>query len=153
MGDIRSLIEKAEEVIDEDIATETMNAMLSGKFTLKDMQNQFEMMNSMGPMNKVMNMIPGLSGKIPKEASQMTEDTIEHFKVIMSSMTDEEMENPKIIKHSRIQRISRGAGVSESDVKDLLKYYNNTKKAMKGISRRGMGGGAMNRLMGQFMNR
>ena len=121
--------------------------------TLKDMQNQFEMMNSMGPMNKVMNMIPGLSGKIPKEASQMTEDTIEHFKVIMSSMTDEEMENPKIIKHSRIQRISRGAGVSESDVKDLLKYYNNTKKAMKGISRRGMGGGAMNRLMGQFMNR
>ncbi len=149
MGDIRSLIEKAEEVIDEDIATETMNAMLSGKFTLKDMQNQFEMMNSMGPMNKVMNMIPGLSGKIPKEASQMTEDTIEHFKVIMSSMTDEEMENPKIIKHSRIQRISRGAGVSESDVKDLLKYYNNTKKAMKGISRRGMG----NRLMGQFMNR
>ena len=77
-------------------------------------------------MNKVMNMIPGLSGKIPKEASQMTEDTIEHFKVIMSSMTDEEMENPKIIKHSRIQRISRGAGVSESDVKDLLKYYNNT---------------------------
>ena len=92
MGDIRSLIEKAEEVIDEDIATETMNAMLSGKFTLKDMQNQFEMMNSMGPMNKVMNMIPGLSGKIPKEASQMTEDTIEHFKVIMSSMTDEEME-------------------------------------------------------------
>ncbi|MEE3444541.1 MAG: signal recognition particle protein Srp19, partial [Methanobrevibacter sp.] len=105
------------------------------------------------PMNKVMNMIPGLSGKIPKEASQMTEDTIEHFKVIMSSMTDEEMENPKIIKHSRIQRISRGAGVSESDVKDLLKYYNNTKKAMKGISRRGMGGGAMNRLMGQFMNR
>ena len=56
MGDIRSLIEKAEEVIDEDIATETMNAMLSGKFTLKDMQNQFEMMNSMGPMNKVMNM-------------------------------------------------------------------------------------------------
>ena len=153
MGDIRSLIEKAEEVIDEDIATETMNAMLSGKFTLKDMQNQFEMMNSMGPMNKVMNMIPGLSRKIPKEASQMTEDTIEHFKVIMSSMTDEEMENPKIIKHSRIQRISRGAGVSESDVKDLLKYYNNTKKAMKGISRRGMGGGAMNRLMGQFMNR
>ncbi len=151
MGDIRSLIEKAEEVIDEDIATETMNAMLSGKFTLKDMQNQFEMMNSMGPMNKVMNMIPGLSGKIPKEASQMTEDTIEHFKVIMSSMTDEEMENPKIIKHSRIQRISRGAGVSESDVKDLLKYYNNTKKAMKGISRRGMGGGAMNRLMGHYI--
>ena len=66
-------------------------------------------------------------------------------------MTKEEMENPKIIKHSRIERIAKGAGVDESEVKDLLKYYNNTKKAMKGIGRRGMGGGAMNRLMGQFM--
>ena len=151
MGDIRSLIEKAEEVIDEDVATKTMNNMLSGKFTLMDMQNQFEMMNSMGPMQQVMNMIPGLGGKIPKEASQMTEDKINEFKVIMSSMTEEEMLNPKIIKQSRIQRIARGSGVDENSVKELLRYYNNTKKAMKGIGRRGMGGGAMNRIMGQFM--
>lgn len=153
MGDIRSLIEKAEEVIDEDVAEKTMNNMLSGKFTLKDMENQFEMMNSMGPMKQVLNMIPGLGGKIPKEATKMTEDKINQFKIIMSSMTDEEMENPKLIKSSRIARISRGAGVGETDVKELLKYYNNTKKAMKGIGRRGMGGGAMNRMMGQFMNR
>ena len=151
MGDIRSLIEKAEEVIDEDIATKTMNNMLSGKFTLMDMQNQFEMMNSMGPMQQVMNMIPGLGGKIPKEASQMTEDKITEFKIIMSSMTEEEMLNPKIIKQSRITRIARGSGVDENSVKELLRYYNNTKKAMKGIGRRGVGGGAMNRLMGQFM--
>jgi len=102
-------------------------------------------------MQQVMNMIPGLGGKIPKEASQMTEDKISSFKIIMSSMTEEEMLNPKIIKQSRIQRIARGSGVEESDVKELLKYYNNTKKAMKGIGRRGMGGGAMNRIMGQFM--
>ena len=151
MGDIRSLIEKAEEVIDEDVATKTMNNMLSGKFTLMDMQNQFEMMNSMGPMQQVMNMIPGLGGKIPKEASQMTEDKINEFKIIMSSMTEEEMLNPKIIKQSRITRIARGSGVDENSVKELLRYYNNTKKAMKGIGRRGVGGGAMNRLMGQFM--
>ena len=151
MGDIRSLIEKAEEVIDEDVATKTMNNMLSGKFTLMDMQNQFEMMNSMGPMQQVMNMIPGLGGKIPKEASQMTEDKINEFKIIMSSMTEEEMLNPKIIKTSRITRIARGSGVDENSVKELLRYYNNTKKAMKGIGRRGMGGGAMNRIMGQFM--
>ena len=138
-------------VIDEDIATKTMNNMLSGKFTLMDMQNQFEMMNSMGPMQQVMNMIPGLGGKIPKEASQMTEDKITEFKIIMSSMTEEEMLNPKIIKQSRITRIARGSGVDENSVKELLRYYNNTKKAMKGIGRRGVGGGAMNRLMGQFM--
>ena len=132
MGDIKSLIEKAEENIDEDIAEKTMNNMLTGKFTLMDMKNQFEMMNSMGPMQQVLNMIPGMGNK-----------------------TEEEMLNPKIIKQSRIQRIARGSGVDESDVKELLKYYNNTKKTMKGLGKRSgrLGGGAMNRMMGQFMNR
>ncbi|MCF0226719.1 MAG: signal recognition particle protein [Methanobrevibacter sp.] len=152
MGDIQSLIEKAEENIDEDIAEQTMNNMMSGKFTLMDVKNQFEMMNKMGPMQQVLNMIPGLGGKIPKEASKMTEDKIDTYKVMMSSMTEEEMLNPKIIKQSRVRRIARGAGVNESDVKDLLKYYNNTKKAMKGMGRRGrLGGGGMNRVMSQFM--
>lgn len=152
MGDIQSLIEKAEESIDEDIAEKTMNAMMSGKFTLNDMKNQFEMMNKMGPMQQVLNMIPGLGGKIPKEASKMTEDKINQYKIIMSSMTSEEMENPKLIKKSRAQRIARGSGMDESEIKELLKYYNNTKKAMKGIGKRGgRGGGSMNRIMGQFM--
>ena len=152
MGDIQSLIEKAEENIDEDLAEKTMNAMMSGKFTLTDMKNQFEMMNKMGPMQQVLNMIPGMGGKIPKEASKMTEDKIQSYKVIMSSMTSEEMENPKLLKHSRITRIARGAGVDESDIKDMLKYYNNARKAMKGLGKHGhRGGGSMNRLMGQFM--
>ena len=72
----------------------------------------------------------------------------------MSSMTQEEMENPRIIKQSRIQRIARGAGVEEKDIKELLKYYNNSKKAMKGIGKRGgFGGGNMARLMNQFGRR
>ena len=155
MGDIQSLIEKAEENIDEDIAEKTMNNMLTGKFTLMDMKNQFEMMNKMGPMQQVLNMIPGMGNKISKEASKMTEDKIDAYKIMMSSMTEEEMLNPKIIKQSRIQRIARGSGVDETEVKELLKYYNNTKKTMKGIGKRGgrLGGGAMNRMMGQFMNR
>ena len=132
-----------------------MNNMLTGKFTLVDMKNQFDMMNKMGPMQQVLNMIPGMGNKIPKEASKMTEDKIASYKIMMSSMTEEEMLNPKIIKQSRVQRIARGSGVSESEVKELLKYYNNTKKTMKGIGKRGgrLGGGAMNRMMGQFMNR
>ena len=155
MGDIKSLIEKAEENIDEDIAEKTMNNMLTGKFTLMDMKNQFEMMNSMGPMQQVLNMIPGMGNKITKEASKMTEDKLESYKIMMSSMTEEEMLNPKIIKQSRIQRIARGSGVDETEVRELLKYYNNTKKTMKGIGKRGgrLRGGAMNRMMGQFMQR
>ena len=153
MGDIKSLIEKAEENIDEDVAEQTMNNMLKGKFTLVDMKNQFDMMNKMGPMQQVLNMIPGMGNKIPKEASKMTEEKIDSYKIMMSSMTQEEMENPKIIKHSRVQRIARGAGVDESEVKDLLKYYNNTRKTMKGLGKRGgrLSDGAMNRMMGQFM--
>ena len=155
MGDIQSLIEKAEENIDEDVAEKTMNNMLTGKFTLMDMKNQFEMMNKMGPMQQVLNMIPGMGNKISKEASKMTEDKIDSYKIMMSSMTEEEMLNPKIIKQSRIQRIARGSGVDETEVKELLKYYNNTKKTMKGLGKRSgrLGGGAMNRMMGQFMNR
>ena len=98
-----------------------------------DMKNQFEMMNKMGPMQQVLNMIPGMGNKISKEASKMTEDKIDSYKIMMSSMTEEEMLNPKIIKQSRIQRIARGSGVDETEVKELLKYYNNTKKTMKGI--------------------
>ena len=137
MGDIKSLVEKAEENIDEDIAQKTMQNMFTGKFTLKDMQNQFDMMNKMGPMQQVINMIPGMGNKIPKEASKVTEEKIEYYKVILSSMTEEEMLNPKLIKQSRIRRIARGSGVDESDVRDLLKYYNTSKKAMKGLGKRG----------------
>jgi signal recognition particle subunit SRP54 len=151
MGDIKTLIEKAEEVVDKDVATETMNNMLSGKFTIKDMENQFAMMNKMGSMKQIMNMIPGFGGKIPKEASQMTEDKINRYKVIMSSMNDYEKDNPKVIKQSRVIRIAKGSGVKNEEVKELLKHYNNTKKTMKGIGKRGMGVGTVGRLMGQFM--
>ncbi len=149
MGDIKTLMEKAEEVADEDMVAETMDAMLSGKFTLKDMQTQFEMMGKMGPMQQIMNMIPG-AGKMPKNASQVTEEKIDKYKILMSSMTQYEMEHPEVIKQSRVKRIARGAGMRNEDVKELLKYYNVTKKAMKGLGRRKMGG-PMGNLMRQFM--
>lgn len=149
MGDIKTLLERAEEVADEDMAAETMDAMLSGKFTLKDMQTQFEMMGKMGPMQQIMNMMPG-TGKLPKNASQMTEEKIDKYKIIMSSMTNYEMENPGVIKQSRVKRIARGSGMKNEDVKELLKYYNVTKKAMKGFGKRKMSG-PMGQLMRQFM--
>ncbi|MDO9045903.1 MAG: signal recognition particle protein Srp54 [Methanobacteriaceae archaeon] len=149
MGDIKTLLEKAEEVADEDMAAETMDAMLSGKFTLKEMQSQFEMMGKMGPMNQIMNMMPGM-GKLPKNASQMTEDKIDKYKIIMNSMTNYEMEHPTEIKQSRMKRIARGSGMKNEDVKELLKYYNVTKKAMKGFGKRKMSG-PMGQLIRQFM--
>jgi len=150
MGDIKTLIERAEEIVDEDVDAEAMDAMLSGKFTLKDMYSQFEMMNKMGPMQQVMNMLPGMGGKLPKNASQITEEKLTKYKILMDSMTEEELTHPEIIKQSRVKRISRGSGMRNEDVKELLKYYQVTKKAIKGFGKRKMGG-PLGQMMRQMM--
>jgi signal recognition particle subunit SRP54 len=150
MGDIKTLIERAEEIVDEDVDAEAMDAMLSGKFTLKDMYSQFEMMNKMGPMQQVMNMLPGMGGKLPKNASQITEEKLTKYKILMDSMTEEELSHPEIIKQSRVKRISRGSGMRNEDVKELLKYYQVTKKAIKGFGKRKMGG-PLGQMMRQMM--
>ena len=150
MGDIRTLLERAEEIADADADMGSVDAMLSGKFTLKDMYSQFEMMDKMGPMQQVMNMIPGAGGKLPKNASQVTEEKLAKYKVLMSSMTEHELEHPEIIKQSRVKRIARGSGMRNEDVKELLKYYNVTKKAMKGFGKRKMGG-PLGQMMKQMM--
>jgi len=150
MGDIKTLLEKAEEIAEEDINVESMDAMISGKFTLKDMYSQFEMMNKMGPMQQVMNMLPGMGGKLPKNASQVTEEKLAKYKIIMDSMTDYELTHPEVLKQSRVKRISRGSGVRNEDVKELMKYYNMTKKAIKGFGKRKMGG-PLGQMMRQFM--
>jgi signal recognition particle subunit SRP54 len=150
MGDIKTLLEKAEEIADEDVNVESMDAMLSGKFTLKEMYSQFEMMNKMGPMQQVMNMLPGMGGKLPKNASQVTEEKLAKYKIIMDSMTDYELTHPEVLKQSRVKRISRGSGVRNEDVKELMKYYNMTKKAIKGFGKRKMGG-PLGQMMRQFM--
>ena len=150
MGDIKALIERAEEIAEEDLDRDAMDAMLSGKFTLKDMYSQFEMMNKMGPMQQVMNMLPGMGGKLPKNASQVTEEKLTKYKIMMDSMTEKELTHPEVIKQSRVKRIARGSGMRNEDVKELLKYYNVTKKAMKGFGKRKMGG-PLGQMMRQMM--
>ncbi|AUB55385.1 signal recognition particle protein Srp54 [Methanobacterium subterraneum] len=150
MGDIKSLIERAEEIAEEDVDAEAMDAMLSGKFTLKDMYSQFEMMNKMGPMQQVMNLLPGMGNKLPKNASQVTEEKLGKYKILMDSMTEEELTHPEIIKQSRVKRIARGAGMRNEDVKELLKYYQVTKKAIKGFGKRKMNG-PLGQMMRQMM--
>jgi signal recognition particle subunit SRP54 len=150
MGDIKTLIERAEEIAEEDVDMESVDAMLSGKFTLKDMYSQFEMMNKMGPMQQVMNMMPGMGNKLPKNASQVTEEKLSKYRILMDSMTEYELEHPEVIKQSRVKRISRGAGMRNEDVKELLKYYQVTRKAIKGFGKRKMGG-PLGQMMRQMM--
>jgi signal recognition particle subunit SRP54 len=133
MGDLKSLAEMMEE--EPPIQEEDVEAMLKGKFTLKDMYKQMEAINKMGPIQKVMQMLPlGSFGvDIPDGTLQSTKDTLTRFKYIMDSMTEEEMEDPHIIRSSRIRRISRGAGVPTESVRELLKYHKLMQRAMKGV--------------------
>lgn len=131
MGDIKGLIEKAQDNLkDEEF---DMESFMKGRFTLKDMYKQLESLNKMGPMKQIMQMLPlgSMGMKIPEETYQMTGDKLARYRVLMDSMTEEEMLNPRLIGSSRIKRISIGSGSSPDDVRELLKYYKTMQNAMK----------------------
>ena len=135
MGDIKSLLEKAEESLKGKDAEKTARRMMSGKFTLHDMYDQMDMLSGMGPLNKITDMLPGnFSGKLKNVDMDGTQNKLQRFRIIMDSMTDSEMDDPSVVRASRIKRIARGAGVENREVKELLKYYNMTKRMMKGLS-------------------
>ncbi len=133
MGDIQSLLEAAEGVIDEVKAEETLSNIMRGKFSLIEMRDQMEMLTNMGPLKKLMSMFPGGPGSLPDDELEAMQDKLRKFKIIMSSMTDQELQEPKMIKSSRVKRIANGSGVQTKDVRALLNHYNTTKKQMKGI--------------------
>ncbi len=133
MGDIRTLLEKASSVMRQEDAEDLARNIMGGKFTLKDMYKQMEMLGKMGPLSKLLDLLPiGGSMKNSPEI-EVQQERLSQYRVIMDSMTDEEQENPRIIKAQRIHRIARGAGVAPSDVRMLLKQYENSIKMVKGI--------------------
>ena len=149
MGDLRALIERAEEAMGDDEID--VNAMLKGKFTLRDMYKQLESIKKMGPLKQVMGMIPMGGLDMPDDALDVTSVKMERYKIVMDSMTDEELENPTLINSSRTNRIALGAGAKPEEVRELIKYYKTMQKTMKAM-RGGMGGGKFNmqRMMKKF---
>jgi len=126
-GDLQGLLEKAKEVeFDEEIA----ERFISGKFTLEDLYSQIEQMKKLGSLKKIMDMLP-FGAKIPSNMLDIQEEKLKIFRVIMDSMTDEEMKNPEIIKRSRVERIAKGSGRKTEEVKELLNHYKKMKKMMK----------------------
>jgi len=128
LGDIEGLLEKAKEV---DFDEESAKRIMSGKFTMNDVYSQIQQMQGMGSMSKLMEMLP-LGAKIPKELVDMQEGKVKKFRYIIESMTPEEKENPEEVKHSRIERIAKGSGTKPEEVRELLNYYKQMKKMMKG---------------------
>jgi len=133
MGDIKSLLEAAEGAIDEKKAEKTMESIMHGRFSLIEMRDQMEMLTNMGPLKKLMSMFPGAPARLGDDELEATQEKLRKFKIIMSSMTREELEDPKIIKSSRVKRIARGSGMKAQDVRALISHYNTSKKQMKGL--------------------
>ena len=134
MGDLETLLEKAQEAIDAQKAEELTKKIMAGKFTLHEMYEQIDMLKGMGPMGKLASLIPGVASKVKDAEMEGTQRKLARFKVIMDSMTDEDMSEPKLVKSSRVQRIAHGAGVAPRDVKELLRHYEMSRKAIKGFA-------------------
>jgi signal recognition particle subunit SRP54 len=135
MGDIESLVAKVKEA-EVEVSEKDINALLSGKFTLTDMYHQLEAMRKMGPLQKVLQMVPGLSYQLPDADLDMAEERMDRFKYIIDSMTPEERDNPKVINASRTRRIARGSGTEEREVRELIKQYNATRKMLRQLKGR-----------------
>ena len=132
MGDLEALLEKAKEAVDEDEAKDLGAKFLKGDFNLIDLYEQMKAMKKMGPLKNIMDMVPGMGKmKIPNEALQVQEGKLEKWKIAMSSMTKKELENPEIMDSERLNRISKGSGVSISEIRGLIKQYRQSKKLMK----------------------
>ncbi|PCR92274.1 signal recognition particle protein Srp54 [Natrinema ejinorense] len=156
MGDLSQLAERVERAMEQTEIEEDdwdPEDMLQGQFTLNDMQKQMEAMNNMGPLDQVMDMIPGLGGgikdQLPDDAMDVTQERMRTFSVIMDSMTEAEKEYPKAIGASQIERIARGSGTDEEQVRQLLQQYKMMERTIKQFQ--GMGSEQeMQRMMQQM---
>ncbi|MEM0217360.1 MAG: signal recognition particle protein Srp54 [Candidatus Nezhaarchaeales archaeon] len=132
MGDLKLLAERVKEA---SLRGE-MKSLVTGKFTLKDMVQQLEGLKKLGPLRKVLEMIPGFGLNLPDEIADVAQEKLEKWTVMVKSMTREELEHPEIINRSRMRRIARGSGVKVKDVKELLEAYEAMKRMMKNLLRK-----------------
>lgn len=141
MGDVLSLVEKAQNVIDEKDADSMMKNLEKGKFTVNDFMKQMDMMKNLGSMSSILKMIPGMGGML-KQVGDLSpaENEMKRMRVIINSMTDQERNDYKIIKESRIKRIASGSGTKISDVNDFLSKFRQMEKMMGGMMQMMKGG-------------
>lgn len=140
MGDIMSLVEKAQEKMDMEATTKSTNRMMSGEFTLTDMLVQYEQIEKMGSLGGMMKLLPGMGQLAGQIDEAKADNKIKKSKAIIQSMTPEERENPNILRASRKNRIAKGSGVSVADVNRCLNEFEKMKQVMKQFSSLAKGG-------------
>ncbi len=129
LGDIQSLVERAQEAISEEDAQVLSTKVMAGDFDLNDLREMLRMIQNMGPLDKLLSMIPGVGAQLKNV--KVDEKQFKRIEAIINSMTPEERSNPRIINMSRKKRIAAGSGTKVSDVNKLLKQYQDMKKMMR----------------------
>lgn len=140
MGDILTLIDKAQEAVDEQQVKEMEKKFRENSFTFNDYIAQMDNLNKMGGLKSVLSMLPGVSGKLKQIEESLDEKMLLRNRAIIYSMTEQERENPDIINGSRRNRIAKGAGVSVNDVNQLIRQFNQSKEMMKQLKNNKHGG-------------
>jgi signal recognition particle subunit SRP54 len=139
MGDVLSLIEKAQETFDEKKALEMEKKLRMQQFTLDDFLDQMDQLKKMGPLDQIIGMLPGVTPKIMNNL-QFDEKKIVNIEAIIKSMTKQERNTPSIINSSRKKRIAAGSGTTVQDINKLLRDFENMKKMIKSLDNTGRGG-------------
>ena len=152
MGDVLSLIEKAEAAFDKKQAAELEKKMREQTFTLEDYLDQFDRLRDMGPLDQLLGMMPGVNTAALNDV-QIDERQIERIKAIILSMTPEERNNPDIIGASRKKRIAAGSGMKVEDVNKLLKQFDATRKMMKQFASGNIPGGFGGKMFAKRMSK
>lgn len=151
MGDVVSLVEKAQQTVDAQEAERMQKKMMRNEFTLQDMLDQLQSVEKMGSMSQILDMMPGLSGQISED--QIDKAGMKHQKAIIQSMTLKERRNHLIIGPARRKRIAKGSGTSVQEVNKLIKQFEKTKLAMKKLTRnKGMQAKLMQQMGGMDMS-
>ena len=147
MGDVISLIEKAQDVMDEKKAKKSIDRLAQGTFGLDDMLDQLHQVRRMGPLSGIMKMIPGLPKNLPNINDEETNAQFKKTEAIIYSMTKKERRDPDILKANRKIRIAKGAGVEVADVNRLLKQFEQSKLMMRQMGGFGVGNKAKNNVV------
>jgi len=151
MGDVLSLIEKAEQAIDRDEAERLEARIRHDDFSLEDFRDQLKTIRKMGSVEQIMGMLPGLGKLTPPAGSQPDEAELSRTEAIINSMTPAERHNYRLVNGSRRKRIARGSGTTVEDVNRLLRQFAQMRKMLKAVG--GMGGGGGRRKWRQLLQR
>lgn len=135
MGDVLSLIEKAQEAIDQEKAIEAGRKLLAGEFTLEDFLVQIREVKKMGPLSQILELLPGFSNIARELSPEFTDHQLKRVEAIINSMTPEERRHPEIINASRKRRIARGSGTTVQEVNELLAQFRQVQRMMKQLKK------------------